>query len=395
MGKRKSMVLICVALIVVVLTVVFWVLKFGKERENKKSSDDDNKVVNSTTEETFIEISTNDWTSFEFYLGEKRYAWPITYTELLNDGYAIKKEEDYNYENVENFVSRHHMMYYEGDKTIWFSASFKEEDTLSDSDSPDYYVDCLSFREGSTEEQYEVVLCNGIRLGISYEEMVSMMGLEADKDYYTGSGDDRFGVTYENDDKTRMIRMTFVNDKLSEIHLYDNTFRVYASDWENLVFSLNGKTYTWPVSYTQLIEDGYDIVEKDYETYTDNPLLVTHFMWDEDYKYYTFTVGFRKPSEDADLADSYVEHIAFYDFEKAKDYKVELGNGIALGDSYDEVVEAMGKPTSEGMISGGGYEHSYSATYETEDGLGKIEFIFDGSRDVYEIDIYNFEGVEA
>ncbi len=88
-----------------------------------------------------------------------------------------------------------------------------------------------------------------------------------------------------------------------------------------------------------------------------------------------------------------MEHITFYDFEKAKDYKVELGNGIALGDSYDEVVGVMGEPTSEGMISGGNGCSSF-ATYETEDGLRKIEFTFDGSRDVYEIDICNFEEVE-
>lgn len=185
-----------------------------------------------------------------------------------------------------------------------------------------------------------------------------------------------------------------VDDKLSEINLYDNIFKVYASDWENLVFSLNGKTYTWPISYAQLIEDGYDIVENNYDIYTDNPLLFSRFMWDEDYKYYIFSVGFIKTSENADLVDSYVEHITFYDFEKAKDYKVELGNGIALGDSYDEVVEIMGEPTSEGMISGGGDGYSYYATYETEDGLRKIEFIFDGSRDIYEIEIYNFEEVE-
>ncbi len=372
----------------VVLVAVFCLLKLGN-KEEVKGSGKENIVVNSTTEESNMEFSTDDWTSFEFYMGEKIYTWPVTYSELLDDGYVIKKEEGYDYEYTEKFLSRHHTMYYEGDKTIWFSANF-DEATLLNSNSTDYYVKSLAFYEGTTDEKYDIVLCNGIRLGITYEEMTSMIGSEADKDFYVGSGDDRFDVIYENDDKTRMIRMTFVNNKLSEIQLYDNTFRVYAHDWENLVFSLNGKTYTWPVSYTQLIEDGYNIVEQDSEVYTENPLLVGYFMWDEDYKYYIFHVGFRKPSEDADLADAYVEHITFYDYEDVKDYKVELGNGIALGDSYDEVVETMGKPTSEGMISDGNGCSSF-ATYETEDGLRRVEFIFDGSDDVYEISIYNLE----
>lgn len=64
-------------------------------------------------------------------------------------------------------------------------------------------------------------LCNGIRLDASYEEFVAIMGWEEEKNYYTGSGDDRFDVTYENEEKTRRMCLTFVDDKLETINLYE------------------------------------------------------------------------------------------------------------------------------------------------------------------------------
>ena len=55
----------------------------------------------------------------------------------------------------------------------------------------------------------------------------------------------------------------------------------------------------------------------------------------------------------------------------------------------------MGKPTTEGLISGGGTNYAYNASYKSEDDLRMIEFIFDSSYGVYRISIYNLEEVET
>lgn len=404
MNNKKWRIVLVSIFIVVVLAVVVCILIVHKSEDKSQNGEggvtmSDVDVVNTTTEE-HIDFTTDDWTSFEFALNNKVYTWPVTYSELTADGYVIKYDEDVDYENSEEFLSRFHTMYHKDNSEIWFSVSF-EESTEVKTEAADYYIESMLVNGGKSEVQGDFVLCNGVKTGMSYDQVVAVMGAEVNKDYYDGGSGDRFDVRYENEDGTHMLKMTFEDDELETINLYDlssqleeESLKDYSKDWENLVFTLNGKNYTWPISYNQLIEDGYSVVEKSYEEYTDDPLSCTEFMWDEDDRKYTFSVRFRKKSQDAALTDSYVEGLVFYDWGNIPNYRMELGNGIGFDSSYDDVVEKMGKPTTEGLISGGGTTYAYNTTYKSEDGLRMIEFIFDSSYSVYRISIYNLEEVE-
>lgn len=212
-GKRKTRGLIIAVIISIILVGVIGLLYV------QNNGNGDNEEVNPTTKE-LTDYSTTDWTSFEISIDNKVYTWPITYAQLVDDGYVLRKE-DVDYEAIaEKYDSMGHTMYNEGDKTIWLSVSFKNY-VLPDYNSPDCYVYNLTIIKGFIENNDDFVLCNGIKLDASYEEVVSAMGYEEEKDYYVGSGDDRFDVTYENEDGTREIRFTFVDDKLERIEMYD------------------------------------------------------------------------------------------------------------------------------------------------------------------------------
>lgn len=167
------------------------------------------------------EFTTDDWSSFQFAINNKVYTWPVTYSELTADGYVIEEDKEVDYDNPEEFVSRFHTMYHKNNSDIWFSANFKEG-TPDNHGTSDYYVECLSVFATNTEPQDGFVLCNGVKIGMNYDEVVALMGFEVDKDLYDGGSGDRFDVRYENEDGTRVLKMTFEDDVLESIYLYDD-----------------------------------------------------------------------------------------------------------------------------------------------------------------------------
>lgn len=221
-GKMKTKgLIIAVIILIVILMGVIGLLYV----QNKGEEDDDKEITKSTAKEVTTErtdsgFSTKDWSSFEISMDGKVYAWPISYTQLVDDGYVLRKE-DIDYEAVkEKYDSMGHLMYKESDKSISISIAFKGY-VLPEYNSPDCYAKSFSICEGFLKDNNDIVLGNGIKLGMSYDEVVSIMGWEEEKFYYDGSGDDRFDVIYENDDNTRRMSLTFVYDKLESIALYE------------------------------------------------------------------------------------------------------------------------------------------------------------------------------
>ncbi len=219
--------------IILVSTLVFAIVVLGVYMlivQNSKGNSKNGELVTSTfevdgvntvTEEGNIKFTTDDWSSFQFAINNKVYTWPVTYSELAADGYVIEEDKEVDYDNPDEFISRFHTMYHKDNSDIWFSANFKKG-TPGEQGASDYYVECLSVFATITELQGGFILCNGVKTGMNYDEVVALMGSEVDKEFYDGGSGDRFDVRYENEDGTRMLKMTFEDDELETIYLYDN-----------------------------------------------------------------------------------------------------------------------------------------------------------------------------
>ena len=110
--KIKTRRLVSIFLVVVIAVVVCILIVHKSEDKSQNGEGDvtmfDVDVVNTTTEE-HIDFTTDDWTSFEFFLNNKVYAWPVTYSELTADGYVIKYDEVKNVDEQRKYEECIHM----------------------------------------------------------------------------------------------------------------------------------------------------------------------------------------------------------------------------------------------------------------------------------------------
>ena len=220
-GKRKTKVLIIVVIISIILVGG---IAFVFKNEKPRFSDIGVELVEikelemPAPEEKEFGFSTNDWTSFEVAIDGEIYIWPISYSQLVDNSFVIKKDDSIDYEQIEEKYDTWGHTMYNKDQTVFISIAF-DGYVMPDYEATDCHAYTLSVVKGFTKDYDDFVLCNGIRLDDHYNDVVAAMGKEVEKSYYEGSGDDRFSVSYENN--TRKIQFTFVDNRLERIEMYD------------------------------------------------------------------------------------------------------------------------------------------------------------------------------
>ncbi len=161
-------------------------------------------------------FTTNDWKSLEFALDGKVYTWPISYAQLKADGYSV--DSSIEAETLDSmYYSFSEWAYKDGENA--FFVSFKNY-----TDSSKVVADCdiqsVSFTSGY-DDVYTVVLCNGITLGTSYEDVISVMGEPTDE--YV-SEDSEYGYRTADYDVTddiycNSINFTFMEGVVTDIEI--------------------------------------------------------------------------------------------------------------------------------------------------------------------------------
>ena len=165
-----------------------------------------------------------------------------------------------------------------------------------------------------------------------------------------------------------------------------------TSDWKSLELAIDGKVYSWPITYAQLKEAGYSV-----DSNTEHDILESN--------YYTLSSSAEKDGERAfyirfknytDTDKTIAEcDILGFSFDTPWDgefnYSMVLCNGITLGTSFEDVMAVMGTPTDEYVSEDSEYGYR-TATYEVNDAIyaNKIQFTFENGV-VDKIDIVNHD----
>lgn len=163
-------------------------------------------------------------------------------------------------------------------------------------------------------------------------------------------------------------------------------------DWDNMQFSLNGKSYSLSsLTYEDIKAMGYEIEDEYLEEELEEnqySMSVRATAADESYIYVRFK-NFTSGAGTRKVPDCEILGISMSRDSWDNQYDAGLGNGVTFGMTVDEVKAIMGEPTSDYKSDDSDY---VSLTYEEDDQAyaNSVDLTFsDGTLD--EIDIENYK----
>lgn len=217
--KKKIVSTICVILVLVfvlAMAALLWIVNnletfdklIGKAKKDKKP-----------VEYIDIEFTTHDITGMEFALGGKVLTFPCSIGELAEAGYILDKKDGSQLLNAAND------MFYNELLCNAEAENFNSRLSLYVANldtSPTYAKDCVIKSILAKDEHF--MLCNGINLESSFDDVISTMG-EPDKyedqgysktlEYYytTATGEVEIYITFSSGSGTEKMKTLMLTDK--------------------------------------------------------------------------------------------------------------------------------------------------------------------------------------
>jgi len=158
-----------------------------------------------------LAFTTSDWTSLEFAIDGQVISWPLTYNDVVALGYSIDSSSE-----GETLESNHYTtsISAKGSNDERIYVRFKNF-TDSDKTAKDCDIMGLSFDVDDCGKN--IVLCNGITFGMTYDQVKGIMG---EPSYYYISDDSTYeSADYDVSDEaySNSVSFTFIDGVLTEI----------------------------------------------------------------------------------------------------------------------------------------------------------------------------------
>ena len=188
------------------------------EATTEATTEETTEAPATTVDTSNIAFTTNDWKSLEFAIDGVVYTWPISYSQLKERGYSV--DSDIEAETLEaNYYSFSEWADKDGEHVFFVQfKNFTDEDkTVAD-------CDILAFKFESTyleDSGVSIVLCNGVTFGMSYDEVIAIMGTPTDEYVSEDSESGYRTATYEvtDDVYANSIEFTFMDGKIYDIEI--------------------------------------------------------------------------------------------------------------------------------------------------------------------------------